>query len=94
MRQEAAPSELLLKTDGIETHFVDDQCIVYDVAADRIHYLNPTAALVLEFCDGHHSPQEIAALMQEAYGLPAAPLDEVRSCLSSLLEKELVRGAA
>lgn len=34
------------KTDGLDIHLVDDHCVVYDTVADRIHYLNPTAALV------------------------------------------------
>ncbi len=79
------------RADGLEIHLVDDQCVVYDTASDRIHYLNPTAALVFEFCDGNHAPREIAAFLQEAYGLPAAPLDEVSGCLRSLAEMEIVR---
>ena len=79
------------KAEGIESHIVGDECVVYESAADRIHYLNPTAALILEFCDGNHSPAEIAALVQEAYGLPGAPLDEVSSCLNSLKETGIVR---
>ncbi|MGA8538114.1 MAG: PqqD family protein [Terriglobales bacterium] len=79
------------KTEGIEIHAVGDECAVYETAADRIHYLNPTAALILEFCDGDHSPAEIAALVQEAYGLPGAPLAEVNGCLNSLKEIGIVR---
>jgi hypothetical protein len=78
------------KADGIEIHAVGDECAVYETAADRIHYLNPTAALILEFCDGNRSAAEIAALVQEAYGLPDAPLDEVNGCLNSLKETGIV----
>jgi PqqD family protein of HPr-rel-A system len=74
----------LRQADGLEFHIVDDQCLLYHVASDRIHYLNPTAALVLELCDGHHTAGQIAALVQEAYGLPEPPLDEVGACLDSL----------
>jgi hypothetical protein len=80
----------LQKTDGLDIHLVDDHCVVYDTIGDRIHYLNPTAALVLEFCDGKRSPAEIAALVQQAYGLAATPLDEIARCLSSLQEMEIV----
>jgi hypothetical protein len=79
------------KADGIEIHAVGDECAVYETAADRIHYLNPTAALILEFCDGNRSAAEIAALVQEAYGLPDAPLDEVNGCLNNLKETGIVR---
>ena len=91
MQEKIAAEGHLQRADGLEVHIVDDQCIVYDTVADRIHYLNPTAALVLEFCDGSRSPAEIAALMQEAYQLTADPVSEVDSCLSSLRKLEIVR---
>ena len=66
-------------------HQVSGQFVIYETSRDAIHYLNPSA-LVLEFCDGAHSSAEIAALVQEAYGLPSTPLDEVSGCLSTLEE--------
>jgi hypothetical protein len=74
----------LRKADGLELHIVDDQCLLYHADADRLHYLNPTAALVFELCDGNHTAAQIATLIQEAYGLPELPLDEVRGCLDRL----------
>jgi hypothetical protein len=78
------------KKDGLEMHEVGSQFVIYETGRDAIHYLNSTAALVLEFCDGNHSSAEIAALVQEAYGLPAAPLGEVSGCLSELRKTGLV----
>jgi hypothetical protein len=83
-------ADCLRKTGEIEMHVVDDQCVVYDAGVDRIHYLNPAAALVLEFCDGNRPAGEIAALLQEAYALPAAPLDEVSRCLCNLKEMGII----
>ena len=77
-------SSALRKVDGLEFHIVDDQCLLYHEESDRIHYLNPTAAFVLELCDGTLTAEQIAALVREAYGLPETPLDEVRACLDSL----------
>jgi hypothetical protein len=74
----------LRKADGLELHVVDDQCLLYQAESDRIHFLNPTAALVFELCDGNHTVGQIATLVQEAYGLPELPLDEVRGCLERL----------
>ncbi|MGA3201083.1 MAG: PqqD family protein [Bryobacteraceae bacterium] len=74
----------LRKADGLEFHIVDDQCLLYHPDSDRIHYLNPTAGLVFELCDGNHTAGQIAILVQEAYGLPELPLDEVRGCLDRL----------
>lgn len=78
------------KKDGLEMHEVSGQFVIYETGRDAIHYLNPTAALVLEFCDGNHSSAEIAVLVQEAYNLPSAPLDEITGCLSHLQEIGLV----
>jgi hypothetical protein len=90
MEQKSATVHELQKTDGLDIHLVDDHCVVYDTVGDRIHYLNPTAALVLEFCDGNRSAVEIAALVQQAYGLATAPLDEITRCLNSLQEMGIV----
>jgi len=81
----------LQKADGLDIHLVEDHCVVFDTVCDRIHYLNPTAALVLELCDGNRPPTEIAALVREAYGLATTPLDEITRCLSSLKEMGIVR---
>ena len=80
----------LRKADGIEVHTVAQQVAVFDPRADLIHYLNPTAALILELTDGLHSSHEIAALVQEAYGLTEAPVIEVEDCLSGLQTAGLV----
>jgi hypothetical protein len=85
-----SPPDRLRKTEGLEIYLVDDQCVVYDTAEDRIHYLNPTAALVLEFCDGTHSADDIAALVQAAYNLPAVPTSDVNACLSSLRDMAII----
>ena len=78
------------KTEGLEMHTVADQIVVYGAGTNRIHYMNPTAALVLELCDGSHSAAEIAALVREAYGLASVPLSEVTGCLDTPREAGIV----
>ena len=78
------------KKDGLEIHEIGTQFIVYDAASDTIHTLNATAALVLEFCDGTHFPSEIAAVMQEAFGIQFSPLGEVSACLANLQQTGLI----
>lgn len=79
------------KADGLAMHAMDDQFVVYEASTDTIHYLNPSAALVLEFCDGDHSLSDIAAVVQETYGLDCAPLGEVDGCLVDLRKTGLIR---
>jgi len=61
-----------------------DGCVVSRPGLDRIHFLNPTAVLILEFANGKNSPEQIARLVQEAYALPEAPVADVQAALQQL----------
>jgi len=37
-----------------------EELLLYDSQRNRTHYLNPTAAVIWELCDGTRTPQEIA----------------------------------
>ena len=78
------------KTDDIEVNEVDDGYVVYHRDRDRVHYLNHTAALVLEFCTGENDADEMPGFLKQAYELEAAPVDEVEECLTKLYEEGLV----
>jgi len=75
---------------GVEINKVADGYIVYQPARDRVHYLNHTATIVLELCNGQNSPGEIAGLLQSAYDLPVPPAAEVGACLDQLRAEGLV----
>ena len=79
-----------LRADGIEVVPTVDGYVVYDPARDRVHYLNHTAALVLEFATGENSDTEITRMLQVAYDLPDPPATEVRECLEQLRDEGLV----
>jgi hypothetical protein len=80
-----------LAVEGIEVVPTADGYVVYDEGRDRIHYLNHTAALVLEFCNGENSDVEIAHMLQVAYELPEPPQEETRECLAQLRSEGLIR---
>lgn len=79
-----------LRAEGIEVVPSADGYVVYDSAHDRVHYLNHTAALVLEFATGENSDAEITRMLQVAYDLPAPPTREVHDCLEQLRDEGLV----
>jgi hypothetical protein len=79
---------------GLEVTPAPDGCVVYDAAAEKVHYLNPTAGVVFELCDGAKSARAIGDFLKTAYELDAAPLDAVRDCLNSLIDQGLVRRCA
>lgn len=78
------------RADALEINAVDDGFVVYQPSQDRVHYLNHTAAIVLEFCNGRHRESELPELLRRAYDLPAAPVEEVAACLKTLREQELI----
>lgn len=59
--------------DELEVTQVPDGYVVYDEKNDRVHYLNPTAALIYELCDGSRSVSDIKAFIRDAYDLAEAP---------------------
>lgn len=78
------------RADGIEVVEAADGFVVYDPAQDRVHYLNHTAALILEFATGENTDAEITHMLQVAYELPEPPDDAVKECLEQLRGEGLV----
>ena len=78
------------RVDGIEVNEVADGYIVYQATRDRVHYLNHTAVLVLEMCNGRVSAGQIPGFLKEAYDLAEPPTEEVAACLTKLLDEGLV----
>jgi hypothetical protein len=58
--------------------------IISRAGCDRIYFVNPTAALVLELCTGESSVEQIADLVKQAYNLPQAPVEDTRGVLKQL----------
>ena len=72
---------------GLDVHEVEDGFVVFDAATDRVHYLNPTATVVFSLCDGTRTVEEVAALVQSAWGLDAAPVEDVSACVDQLRDE-------
>ena len=75
---------------GLEATEVPDGYVVYDVPKEMVHFLNQTAAIVYELCDGQHTADDMAAAIQSLFGLPEPPLTAAVECLSSLRDQGLV----
>jgi len=75
---------------GLETSEVADGYIVYQPAADRVHYLNHTAAILLELCNGKNRVADMPELMRLAFDLSSPPIEEVRECLDQLIREGLI----
>jgi hypothetical protein len=75
---------------GLEVNAVADGYIIHQSERDRVHYLNHTAAILLELCTGRNAAADLAELLRLAYDLPAAPTQEVEECLAMLRAEGLV----
>lgn len=80
--------------EGLQFDTVDDGYIVREVGSDWVHYLNPTAMLVVLQCDGTKSADDIARFIQELHGLGTPPNREVDDVLAQLEAQALLRDAA
>jgi len=81
---------MVIRASNLEVHEVPDGYIVYQGGQDRVHYLNKTAAVIFEFCDGKLEVEEIVARVAKAFALGPSAHDEIRSGLNSLLKEGLV----
>jgi hypothetical protein len=72
------------KSDGLEIDEVEDGFVIYQPHRDRVHYLNPTANLILELCDGSLTATQIAELLAQTFDMDAPPNREVEEALAKL----------
>ena len=75
---------------GIEVNEVTDGYIVHQPDRGRVHYLNTTAAIVMELCNGRNAQADLPRLLQLAYGLSVPPAAEVEECLTTLHREGLI----
>jgi hypothetical protein len=87
-------SELLVRVDGLEVHEVPDGYIIYQGERDNVCYLNKTAAIVFEFCDGQREADDVVARVAQIYDLGASAHAEIRACIDSLVKEGLIQSSA
>jgi len=68
----------------------DEGFIVYCAELDRVHHLNATAVLILEFCTGENSPEQIVELVKQACGFSYSPVEEVTQALRQFQDEGLL----
>ena len=68
----------------------DGSMVLFHTASRRLLTLNPTAALVWEYCDGSHSTAAIASAVSAVFpDVPAVP-DDVERILVDLREQGML----
>jgi hypothetical protein len=85
-------TEVISQADDLEINEVPDGYIIYQTARDRVHYLNKTAAVVFELCNGKLDAQAVAGRVAQAFELGGtAEHAEIMACLDSLIKEGLVQ---
>jgi PqqD family protein of HPr-rel-A system len=73
---------------------VDDEWVVFDPAANELHVLNLSAAVIWSHCTGEHSKEEIAEALREAFDIGADQAGaDVRSTLARFWDAGLLRSS-
>jgi hypothetical protein len=84
------PTAIFKWTCDCETSHMPDGVVLYHAEAEKVHYLNPTAAIVYELCGSGQSLMQIADRLRASFMLPQAPLHEVQACIEQLVAEGLI----
>jgi hypothetical protein len=83
-------TEVLVRAEGLDVNEVPDGYVIYQTEADRVHYLNKTAAIVFELCDGARGTDDIVARVSKMFEMEGTAHGEIEACVQSLLKEGLV----
>jgi hypothetical protein len=83
-------TEVLVRAEGLDVNEVPDGYVIYQTAADRVHYLNKTASIVFELCDGARGADDIVARVSKLFEVEGTADSEIEACVQSLLKEGLV----
>jgi hypothetical protein len=83
-------TEVLVRAEGLDVDEVSDGYVIYQTGSDRVHYLNKTAAIVFELCDGARGTDDIVARLSWMFELGGASDVEIEACIHSLLKEGLI----
>ena len=78
------------RASGLEINAIEGGFMVYQSERNRVHYLNHTAVLILELCNGANSVAQIAKLVRDAFGLEDTHEVEVGEIMTRMEEEALV----
>ncbi len=79
------------KSDRVRDQLLaDGSMVLFHTASQQLMTLNPTAALVWEYCDGEHTSAMIAAEVREVFPAVATVADDVAAVLRDLHERGML----
>jgi hypothetical protein len=78
------------QTPGLEISKMPDGYVIYLPETDRVVFLNATATVIFELCDGVTTLEEIKNILIAGYELDAFPDFEFGACLNNLVEQGII----
>jgi len=70
---------------------IDGEAVLYNQTDGLLHYLNHSAALVLDLCDGETTMHEMAEAIADVYEMPLGEIEpQVRSVVRDLRRRRLL----
>jgi hypothetical protein len=78
------------RASDLEINDVTDGYVVSRPGDHQIHYLNASAAFILECCDGAHKAEQLSSLIADFFETDHACVFDVEACLAALSKAGLI----
>src|SRR6185503_13950225 len=78
-----------VRHEGLIVHELPDEVLIYDVARDKAHCLNPASAFVWKHCDGRTTLPALTVAFKEKFGTADEQL--IRLALDQLEKFDLLQ---
>lgn len=76
---------------GVELNPVEDGSVIYHPETDQVHFLNATASVVVELCDGEHDVDAIEQALVEISEAEDLDFDVHAAVIEPLVEQGVLR---
>lgn len=86
------PDAVMPRRRGLPDRRLDNELMVRDPENGRVHFLNPTAALIWNCCDGQQRVADCVQQIRLTFAIPASidVMADVRTTLTELARKRLL----
>jgi hypothetical protein len=79
------------RNESCQMEELDDEILLYNPTNNKTLYINKSASVIWQLCDGRQSVQDIITMIQEAYPGNEAELEsDVMATLENLLANDAV----
>jgi hypothetical protein len=77
----------LARTEDLLLQEVDAELVIYDQQRHIAHCLRPIAVCVWQHCNGHNTVEDLATLLEQAWGRPAEEAVDMQCVVRCILDE-------